>query len=572
MLGMLGGAVGLSAVTGCLETGSEPPQPTPKATEELTGTGVSGPLLLPALLTAGSSSFTVTGNLPPISGGQVWVVIDAYNLNGGSPIAEVFPVLGFQGATITIDGKTARTHAQGAIVAILEDGIVTPQLMGCHPVGTNAAPFINFAIAAVHALGGGTVYFPRANYQCQSNVSLPENVNLAGDGPASAIEFFDGSTLVWAATSPTTPLNAALSNLSVESLRLTNPCMARLKSVVVDGSGIIIDVTSQTISSLVDLESCDINASGDAILVNTPATYPNNTFAMVNVRYCQISALAGWGIRVSGGPAQLKVDGNQIAGSSGGITGSLMGSSIVRNFFPLSDVSGSPSAFVAGAEVRGVAIADNIVSTTSQSAFLLTPSSGGAALTVTNNHLTQTRNLGVPPPAIVMRGVKHSSVRGNLAMNTLATFSGDYDPSNDYGFQLQVYRFLLTGIAPGRMPATIPTEGGSAGGLAINSYVMPDTGQILGLTAYVSGTVPAGVTYDVQALIGGVVELDTGAVAASAAFVTASSLQPQPMATGPFPAGVSLTVQVSTTGAGAAWGDLVVEILVGLNNPGGEIT
>jgi hypothetical protein len=628
LLGALGGAAGLAALAAC-EAKAGASESTATEGENLTGSGaISGPLTLAGPpLSQGATILTVAQPAAPgVLQGRMWIAIDPY-----TNYCDLVAVTAVQGKQISFSPATAHTHEPGALIVPIEEGIVTPQLFGyvrgadaTAPInaaiaalqrltsGTDVGGACTYDAATGYCEAGGTLYLPRGTYRTTGTITVTQNIEVRGAGISSVIAYEGtGTAIVWQPTLYQAGLCGVLASLQVRSekassqigIQIVNGYVAAIRDVHVTSEygiggfqtcGISIVSTAAGNSGIINVECCNVTGiSGDGVQVDavTSGNY------IVSIRGSHIQGNRGWGINVNGGttgtinPSQVHIDGNDLEGNGragpngtfvgGGITGAFYAGSITNNYWeegrplPFLQIWEGPPFPQAGGTLQavyGLEIANNVIhqgvgGTPYQAAMVITPSSGGLAVSVHNNYFGMIGGTA----AIQMGGVRQSSVRDNWVNLYAPLLVSDYYSSNDYNLKLRTYRFLLKAqnAVPGRGLMPIATEGGFAG----NNYVMPEGGYVLAVTAYTqSATCATGGGLQAQAMVNGAVRIDTTMSCQYPSTVFTQGLNlPGNASTQPFPQYASLTANVATDVAYAS-GDILVEILVGFGTPGGGVT
>jgi hypothetical protein len=592
-LGALGGALVLAACSG-----EDEPEDISDPADPVTGSGLSGTLTLAAVVSANANQCLLSQTLSKAQlaalGGRVWVALEPYSSNC-EVVAVTGASLSSSGSRTVLGGLTptiARQHLRGAPVAILESGVVTPQLFGFAAGMADATPFLQAAIDAVAAkrLGGGTVYLPRGTYPIQTGITINEQVNLVGDGAATtllAIPTTPGGglsptpTITWTPAMAGKPLDAILCDFQLQpayemvsvGIQLVGAIRCRLRRVWAftpfEGKGFgpaAFALSGRCMN--VDITSCVADTAQNGILIvgSTPAT------TSINIRYSSITA-NHWGINVSGPPSQVNIEGNDLEGNSdGSVTGSFLASTIRGNYGELADNSflniggtvlgGDPS--VPGV-VQGLEVSNNYITLAggaAEYAIQVLPSGGGSGVSIRNNRIA------VPQTALAairIAGLRNSEVRDNYAVTNAqeqTVACADYVRSNDVGLKVETYRFLWP------VGATSPqatTETPYAG----NVYALPFASQVLGLNAYYTGTLPAGATFSASVAMNGTPLPQPSISAATAS--PASSMTNSLLGRGSLFAPLT-NLGVTCSASGVTGGAFVVEVLVGFGTPGGGFT
>jgi hypothetical protein len=273
--------------------------------EAVTGNGLTGTLSLYTRLAMYGTSATVIGTLlnnsPSSMAGRVWVAVDPYG-----PNCEVFQVASItpQGTTFVlafVPGQKAQLpHGVGAYVAIIEDGVVTPQLFGAYADGSNASITTAAIQSALNATGN--VYISPGTYSISSNITIPANAVLSGAGPSSLLQLLASARLV--AGNVSTGNHAVLCDFKCWSnsascpsaIQLTNVFEFTIERMYFDGG------TLAFTTGAIDIEG----------------TYPNNN-AQIRILSCAIQGAAGDGIHVADdwGAGGILIAHNNIQGNLG---------------------------------------------------------------------------------------------------------------------------------------------------------------------------------------------------------------------------------------------------------------
>lgn len=219
LLGVLGGALGISALSACsndpdASSAMEPPtESLARTSSALTGSGLVGTL---SVAVASGTSLTLGSALNSAQtaaiNNRVYVLVDAYTAN-----CELSFVAGASttggATTLTLSPALSKPHSAGASVVILEELVVTPQMFGGVADGMTPATtaiqaaynaLINQSVSndmggliaprtpMVSAAPGGTLYFPAAPgaYVMTSPLVLAgdQGITIRGDGFHSQIQ------------------------------------------------------------------------------------------------------------------------------------------------------------------------------------------------------------------------------------------------------------------------------------------------------------------------------------------------------------------------------------------------